>query len=238
MGAKRIVLPNALTFDLNSVYPLIFTETFLYDVHFIDFDLAGKTVVDIGAFVGDTSLYYASKGAYVYAYEPNPTNYRYLLANLDLNPLLSKRIKAYNLAVGVDGKVLFSDTDTVCGSSHVTNAVDSASALEVESVSLDTILKQNGLVNPFLVKSDCKGCEIHLVKQDAISRFRFAKIEYTLGGQHITVDDLIAELRKQGFMNFRVFGGPAGWGAYALAEHGFLLAGRERSNGKIAELHN
>ena len=58
---------TGVRFDLPSVDPTVLAETFVYDVHFIGFDLRGTTVLDIGANVGDTALYYASKGAKVVA---------------------------------------------------------------------------------------------------------------------------------------------------------------------------
>ena len=57
---KILILPNGLRFYLYSVDPLIFSETFIHDIHFIGFDLKDKIIVDIGAFVGDTALYYAN----------------------------------------------------------------------------------------------------------------------------------------------------------------------------------
>ena len=48
-------------------------------------------VVDVGAQCGDTPLYYANKGATVYAFEPNLNHYNAMLKNLSLNPVLAKK---------------------------------------------------------------------------------------------------------------------------------------------------
>jgi len=50
----------------------------------------------VGAFVGDTALYYANFGAIVYAYEPHPVNFYWLKKNIELNPQLKDRIKIFN----------------------------------------------------------------------------------------------------------------------------------------------
>jgi hypothetical protein len=43
--------------------PSILAETSGSGSHFVGFDLSDWLVVDIGAFVGDTALYYAKLGA-------------------------------------------------------------------------------------------------------------------------------------------------------------------------------
>jgi FkbM family methyltransferase len=48
-------------------------------------------VLDVGAFVGDTALYYARRGAFVMVVEPVPGNFELMLRNLELNPDLSER---------------------------------------------------------------------------------------------------------------------------------------------------
>lgn len=222
---KRIVTPQGLTFDLRSVDPRIFSETFLYDIHFLSFDMADKVVIDIGAFVGDTALYYARQGAYVYAYEPNPTNYRYLLTNLTLNPTFGPRVKPFNKAAGIDGNIMFSESERCCGAGHAvdTENQNGMKPIEVGSLSLDTILKENKIDAPYLLKADCKGCETELVKQNAISLFQQVKIEYTLSETSWNVSDLLQQLRNRGFTKFRVF--KHNYSPYdTLDEHGTLLA--------------
>jgi len=73
-----------------------FPQTFIHDIHFVGFDLKDKVIVDVGAFVGDTALYYANFGAIVYAYEPHPVNFYWLKKNIELNPQLKDRIKIFN----------------------------------------------------------------------------------------------------------------------------------------------
>lgn len=68
-------------------------------------DIEGE-VVDIGANVGDSSLYFAAKGAsHVYAFEPLPLAYAVALENIKLNHLENK-ITLCNGAVGSkEGKI-------------------------------------------------------------------------------------------------------------------------------------
>ena len=55
------------------------------------FDVKGKNVVDIGANIGDTAIYFALKGAkHVYAFEPYPYSYNLAIKNTKLNSLQEK----------------------------------------------------------------------------------------------------------------------------------------------------
>jgi hypothetical protein len=59
--------------------PSILAETSGSGSHFVGFDLSDWLVVDIGAFVDDTALYYAKLGAMVKAVELVPDNYEVLM---------------------------------------------------------------------------------------------------------------------------------------------------------------
>jgi len=63
-------------------------------------DVDGKVVIDVGAFVGDTAIYFALKGAKgIIAIEPLPANYEELLDNVNLNGMRNK-INVINAALG------------------------------------------------------------------------------------------------------------------------------------------
>jgi FkbM family methyltransferase len=220
---------QGIVFEIESVDPVIFCETFLYDVHFVGFSLVGKYIVDVGGFVGDTALYYASKGANVLVYEPNPVNYRSLIRNLDLNPALKCNIKAFQRAVGAGDKVQFAYRNEVLGDGRVLSrpsGVDlrRSQVVAVDSVTLSEIVDENKLTDQFLLKSDCKGCEIILIKDAAISLFPLLMIEYTLSEDSKDVKYLTGELKMRGFRNFRIF--KHNYGPYECSQHGTLMAGR------------
>jgi FkbM family methyltransferase len=167
---KILILPNGLRFYLYSVDPLIFSETFIHDIHFVGFDLKDKVVVDVGAFVGDTALYYANFGAIVYAYEPNPVNFYWLKKNIELNPHLKDRIKIFNEAVGKDEEIEIPIGGNINGGFSIYSPAKEKT-LRIKSVSLRKILEENNLNNPYLLKADCKGCEYYIIEDDAISKF-------------------------------------------------------------------
>ena len=98
-GEFLLRMPDGILLTIDSFDPLIIAETWLYDIHFLDFDLSDWFVLDIGAFVGDTALYYARRGAFVVTVEPLPSNYEVMLRNLELNPELKLKIVPVNVAV-------------------------------------------------------------------------------------------------------------------------------------------
>ncbi len=104
---KIITTPDGLRFTIEGFDSLIFAETFLYDVHNVCVDLKDKIVIHGGAYVGETALYYAKRGAKVYAFEPNDDCYRIAVKNLSLNPDLAERVVLKNYALGLDGEVEF-----------------------------------------------------------------------------------------------------------------------------------
>lgn len=119
---QRYNHPQGIKFDIKSFDELIFAETFLHDIHFSDFNLRNKIVIQAGGFTGDTALYYAYRGAKVYSFEPNPESYNIALLNLKLNPQLSKRIIFKNFAIDKDGIVKFHiNTESSGGSSIYDN---------------------------------------------------------------------------------------------------------------------
>ena len=79
-------------------------------------DVKGKDVVDVGANVGDTAIYFALKGAkHVYAFEPYPYSYNIAKKNIKLNHL-EDRITLLNEGCGRSGFVTIKeDYENTCG---------------------------------------------------------------------------------------------------------------------------
>jgi hypothetical protein len=100
---KLDFFPNRPSFKINiwSEMPRCLYQTYydrFYD-RFLPEGVEDKTIVDIGAYIGDTAIYFALLGAKrVIAFEPYPLLYRILLENINLNNL-GDQIKAKNVAV-------------------------------------------------------------------------------------------------------------------------------------------
>jgi hypothetical protein len=93
--------------------------------------------------------------------------------------------------------------------------------LKIKSVSLRKILEENDLNNPYLLKTDCKGCEYYIIEDDAISKFEKVKIEY-ISFNRPKVDYIISKLKSKGFSKFRIY--KHNWLTYHLSDHGTIYA--------------
>ena len=220
LGAGTITTPSGIRLTLESLHPVIFAETFLYDIHFSGYDLSGKTVVDVGSNVGDTPLYFANYGARVVGFEPDPENRRLLAANLDLNPALMERIRVRPEAVGKDETVTFR-----AGRGGASGMYRSDGApVTVRSISLDTLLAEEAIAQPYLLKADCKGAEYDLVEQKGLEAFQKLAIEYSAERPGGTPDRLLTRLRERGYSKIRLFKHNAGY--FPLTEYGTIFAER------------
>ncbi|WP_243668864.1 FkbM family methyltransferase [Vulcanisaeta sp. JCM 16161] len=76
----------------------------------------GKDVVDVGAFIGDTAIYFIMRGANrVVAVEPHPKAFRELIRNVELNGLIN-RVIPINAALGSASGVTCVSMDLDLGS--------------------------------------------------------------------------------------------------------------------------
>lgn len=130
-------------------------------------DLTGKVVLDIGAYVGDSSLAFALRGAVVHAFEPLPEFQAYLAENIRLNALEGKVI--------VHG-VGLSNRDALPAEAEI-RLVDAVQYLDEQHIDRVDILKL-----------DCEGCEYGLFENDRLLKRlnpREIIMEYHRGGESL-----------------------------------------------------
>ncbi len=214
--------PKGVTFYIDSFNRVIFSETYLHDVHFVDFEGNGRLVVDAGGFVGDTSLYYAALGFQVVSLEPDNSSYSWLTKNISLNPHLSEKITAMHSAIGEDGEIMFAMTHTGASS-----AFKSSNQEKIRSLSLKSILAAHPNAHPYLLHLDVKGVEFKLIEQLEVAKFERVRLEYTCnveGNCLGSPDELEAKLRGYGFTQMRRY--KHNFGPYPLEEHGTIDASK------------
>ena len=177
-----------------------------------DYDIAGftlnsgMTVVDVGANQGFFSLYAASQGATVYAFEPCAENFEILKWNVVTNQL-SDQVKMFNSAVtGKDGEVpLFVGLDAsgeiLSGSVSVLNENRGGKGVQlrsVESVTLDSLLRNLHIERCDFLKVDCEGAEYEILRNT--SRDSFSKIaRISMECHDGRMGEAIATLKNAGF---------------------------------------
>jgi len=157
-------------------------------------DVEGKNVVDVGANVGDTAIYFALKGAkHVYAFEPYPYSYNIAKKNIKLNHLEDK-ITLLNEGCDKSGFVTIKEDYKNVGGTDLKNFKE-GKKIRIES--LDEIVKRFNLKHAAL-KVDCEGCEYNLIlnaSDEALKAFDQIIMEY-----HYGYKNLVKRLRRAGFI--------------------------------------
>ena len=156
-------------------------------------DVEGKNVVDVGANIGDTAIYFTLKGAkHVYAFELYPYSYNIAKKNIKLNHLEDKII-LLNEGCGKSGFVKIKEDYENTGGTDLKNFKEGK---KIRIVSLDEIVKRFNLKHSAL-KVDCEGCEYALIlnaNDKALKAFGQIIIEY-----HYGYRNLVERLEKAGF---------------------------------------
>ena len=141
--------------------------------------VSGRSVLDIGASIGDTAVAFALRGAKrVVAVEPYPFVFRYAKKNIEANGL--SNVELVNAGVGEEeGEIRLTTAPTFSG----TSLRESACGIDVPIYTLDTLVARYG---PFdALKVDCEGCEYSLLKSERLADFREIQIEYHYGYEPI-----------------------------------------------------
>ncbi|WP_244263092.1 FkbM family methyltransferase [Saccharolobus islandicus] len=137
-------------------------EVFNEKIYHIN-EIKDKSVVDVGASIGDSAIYFAKEGAKkVIALEPLPSVYNEAKDNVELNNLEDKII-LLNAALGVTkGKIKVPrNYDIYMSFNYRTNGYGDTF---VDVVTLNDVLKY--IDQPYLLKMDCEGCEYDIITKD------------------------------------------------------------------------
>jgi FkbM family methyltransferase len=136
----------------------------IFDEHIYNVDVYDKDVVDIGANVGDSSIYFAIKGARkVVGVEPLPNVYARAIENVKLNHLEGK-IFLINAALGSKSGKIKVPCNTSTYQSYYFSTLRTNGECEVPIVTLSEVMKQ--INEPYLLKMDCEGCEFDVILND------------------------------------------------------------------------
>jgi len=192
-------------------------ESWVMGIHMMNQNenFENKVVVDIGASVGDTPLYYASKGAKVYAFEIDERSYNQMLENIELNPQYSNHIVPINGGIGSDELITYFtvprnegsigaydiDPSATIFSSHFNDV--NAEKHTSQGYTLESAYKKFDISSVDLLKMDCKGCEFNITEND-LKNVKSIKIEYNKYKDSHKIENLLELLRNSGF-HYRLF---------------------------------
>lgn len=136
-------------------------EPYTFDIfdYFVNKD---DVVFDLGCWYGITSLYLAHLANTVYAIDPDPVCFEEITKNLTLNPDLSSKIQAFQLAISNKSetlKLFAREKYGASSSSILQRNRDKKKSVEVDTISLKEFLTQEKIVRVDFIKMDIEGAE-------------------------------------------------------------------------------
>jgi FkbM family methyltransferase len=156
-----------------------------------------KTVIDIGANIGDSAIYFALQGAHeVIALEPFNKNYRLAKKNIELNNL-SDRIVLLQAGCGSKkgGKITIDPSQQTSTISRLVSSQHGTSKIDL--MSIKDIVDKYDVKQGSILKIDCEGCEYDVILPEStqtLQIFSHIQIEY-----HYGYNNLKEKLQKSGF---------------------------------------
>jgi FkbM family methyltransferase len=161
--------------------------------------IKGKVVIDVGANIGDSSIYFALNGAKkVIGLEPFPKIYHTAQDNVRSNNLSDKIIILLAGCCGPLTNSRFSVVDPQTDSSPGTPLVGSKNGVKIPLLTLESILNEFKISpREVILKMDCEGCEYDSIlsaDESTLKKFGYILIEY-----HYGYKNLKEKLEKCGF---------------------------------------
>ena len=135
-------------------------------IEWIDTFKPTETFLDIGANIGQYSLYAAKKGISVYAFEPQALNYAELYTNIWLNKL-GHKINGYCIALSNTNTIEYlSLLSMVPGQSHNNYAIDIPGQIKqgCAGFALDYLVEKKVIPQPTHIKIDVDGIESKVIE--------------------------------------------------------------------------
>ena len=154
--------------------------------------IKGKSVLDVGAFVGDSAVLFAAMGAKrVVAVEPSPWAYQVAERNIEINGLSNVVTLVKCAVTKEDGKVLMVPSGKTTGGFRISSST--TGDVPIPTCTLDSLIEKYG---PFdVVKMDCEGCEHESIPYSR----RIGEVKEVLMEYHGGYEDIVKKLREEGF---------------------------------------
>jgi len=161
-------------------------------------NVKGKIVIDVGAFVGDSAIYFVLKGARrVIAIEPHPGAFAEMLDNIRLNNLEGVIVPVNAGLASRPGKICIENigVETTSGAYHGPGDCP----ITVPAVTLSELISRFSInVNDAVLKMDCEGCGFDIILNDYehVRLFRELIFEYHPRFVNKSLDDLLNVLGR------------------------------------------
>jgi len=179
----------------------IFYEVFAMESYRIDDDAVDPasvhTIIDCGANIGITALYFAARypNARIYSVEPDPSNFAILKQNVASEP----RITPINAAVvGRNTGPVFLSQDRPAWGNSISQSQGAGSAVEVEAMTIGELCERYAIERIDLLKVDIEGAEEPLFAEPHfLPKVGFIVIELH---NDYTMDRFLADVSPAGFV--------------------------------------
>jgi FkbM family methyltransferase len=156
-----IVLHSGCQFLVNRLsQAVVLLETFV-DEQYKDLQVTNKIVVDVGASIGDSAVYFSKvkKARQVIAFEPYPQTYAIAKTNLEMNNV--KNVIMCNEGIGSSAHSVRLDTNYESTVQDDLKPINTGGS-EIRISTLHDIIESYRIQNGVL-KVDCEGCEYEMI---------------------------------------------------------------------------
>jgi FkbM family methyltransferase len=208
---KRVTLPEGIKLILNNPATLRLNIREDYDVQeyyrckeFVP--SKGNIVFDIGAYVGIYTLRNAKRvgdNGLVCAFEPNPSAFKYLVTNAEINKI--NNAKFFHIALGDQTGTLPLYThdgihieSSSVFESHLEKWAGNFSKIEVNMDKLDNVIERLGISKIDIAKIDVEGAECMVLRgsKEAMSEGVIKKFVIEAHEDVIPLDEILKLLRS------------------------------------------
>lgn len=188
MGKLKLTAPPSARLIATSLQGIFLDDVWRMN----DTDLHGKTVVDIGAYIGDSTVAYALRGARVHAFEPLPGFQEYLRENARLNQV-ENLITIHPVGLSDVNECItqserLNEMASLGHGEGVPRDGQGAPRSAIQLVDAIGYFREHGISDVDVLKLNCEGCEYALFKDAKILDYLKPKqvvMEFHQGGERL-----------------------------------------------------
>ena len=161
-GHKKTIQLRTSAGDIEIFYEIFWRK--IYE-HPVLKEYKVNTIVDLGANIGMSSLYFSQQfpAALIYAVEPDPFNFDILTSNLSVEILQSRLVPVHAAIYSTDGMVNLKQS----AKAYNTGIAEEDTGIAVRALTFPTFIKEMMIAGIDLLKIDIEGGEAYLFNAPA-----------------------------------------------------------------------